>query len=256
MKKFALPAVLLFALAGCASQQTGEIRTNADQSEAQRSANVHVQLAAGYYAHQQYSVALDEIKNALRFDTENALAYSLRGLIYMDMKESQLATDNFKRALAIAPDNPDINNNYGWFLCQNDQPALALTYFETAINNRRYQSPEKALTNAGICSLKLNNINAAQQYFLKSFQLDPDNPLTNAHIAQIYYEQGVYEKAHFYVKRVAPIKEMPANVLLLAAQIALKLQDKTEASILAAQLKKRFPNSPELATLQGSGFNE
>lgn len=233
-----------------------DLPTSSDQTDNQKRARIRLQLAVGYYEQRQMQVALDEIKQALAADPDFADAYSMRGLIYMDMGETQLAEDNFVQVLRLAPNNPDFNNNYGWFLCQNGKEKQSISYFETAFRNRAYQSPAKALNNAGLCSLKLKDRAAAEKYFSQAFQYDPGNPSTNANLAKIYFEQHDFERARFYVGRAMKADMMTADVLWLAIRIEHKLGDRTAETSLATQLRRRYPNSTEYAAYQRGAFDE
>ena len=217
----ALAAVALLAT-GCASNQFGqqaELKTSSDQTTDQKRAMNHLNLAIGYYQQGQWSSALDDVKKALQVDPDLVDAYGVRALIYMEMGEPNLAEENFLRALSMSPGNPDFSNNYGWFLCQNGRATQSIPYFETAIKSRNYQSPAKAANNAGLCSVKLKNESAAEQYFIKAFQLEPSNPVTNAHLAKIYFDRKDYERARFYVGRIPQSDELNADVLWTAIKV-------------------------------------
>jgi type IV pilus assembly protein PilF len=253
--------VLLFALsmAGCKTTITGsqgELRTSSDMTDAQTRASIRLQLAAGYYQQKQMSVALDEIKKALLIDPNNLDAYIIRAVIYMEMDEMRLAEENFKRALAIAPDNPDLANNYGWYLCLNGQEEKSIAYFEAAVNNRSYQSPPKALNNAGLCSLKMKNNQGAEAYFNRAFRYDPASPETNTNMAKLHYARADYEKAHFYISRVSNAKEMTADMLWTAIKIARKRNDRSAEAVQVANLRRLYPGSPEFSAYQRGAFNE
>lgn len=253
-------AVSLVLLSGCGSNPAvsgqNDLPTNSDQTESQKRARIRLQLAIGYYEQRQMPVALDEIKQALLADPNLADAYSVRALIYMNMGENKLAEDNFLQALRLAPNTPDFSNNYGWFLCQTGRERQSIQYFEAAIKNRAYHSPEKALNNAGICSLRLKDNVAAEKYFSQAFQLDPSNPSTNTNLAKIYYDQGDYERARFYIGRVMKADVMTAEVLWQAIKIERKLGDRVAESGLAMQLRRRYPGSLEFAAYQRGAFNE
>jgi len=259
---FLFAAVLASAalLAGCASSpgsgSVGEPPASADQTDNQRRARIRLQLAVGYYEQRQMGVALDEIRQAIAADPNFAEAYSMRALIYMDMGELKLAEENFRQAIRLAPNTPDFNNNYGWFLCQNGREKESIAYFEAALKNRAYQSPAKALNNAGICSLKLKNRSAAERYFSQAFQYEPGNPSTSTNLARLYYDQGDYERARFYIGRVMKADVMTADVLWLAIRIERKLGDRAAESSLATQLRRRHGGSAEFAAYQRGAFDE
>lgn len=261
MKNISFLSILIsaFILVGCASNQGGateELKTSSDQTDIQKRAGIRLQLAVGYYEQRQFPVALDEIKQALLADVNFADAYGVRALIYMEMGETRLAEDNFLRAISLAPNNPDFSNNYGWFLCQNGRENQSIIQFEAALKNRAYQSPEKALNNAGVCSLKMKNLDAALRYFTESFRYDPGNMATNTNLARIYYERRDYQRARFYVDRVIKANMLSADVLWLAIKIEHKLGDKIIEVSLGTQLRRRHPGSPEYAAYQREAFDE
>ena len=246
-------------IAGCASgsgERRGEMPTVSDQTDMQKRAAIRMQLAVGYYEGRQTEVALDEIKQALSLYPEYAEAYGMRGLIYMEMRESRLAEENFTRALSLAPKNPELSNNYGWFLCKDGREAQAMPYFEAAFMNPTYRSPAKALNNAGLCSLKLKDVKAAEKYFARAFKIDPSNPVTNGNLAKVYYDRQDYERAKFYIGRVIQAEILAADVLWLAIKIEHKRGDRAAEAVHITQLRRRHPDSPEYAAYQRGAFDE
>lgn len=247
-------------LASCASApgagEMGGLQTSSDQTEGQRRARIRLQLAIGYYEQRQMGVALDEIKQAIAADPNFAEAYSVRALIYMEMGENRLAEENFLQAIRLAPNTPDFNNNFGWFLCQTGREKQSIAYFETALQNRAYQSPAKALNNAGVCSLRLKDKVAAERYLSQAFQYEPGNPSTNSNLARIYYDQRDYERARFYIGRVMKADVMTADVLWLAIKIERRLGDRAAETSLATQLRRRHGGSAEYTAYQRGAFDE
>jgi type IV pilus assembly protein PilF len=112
------------------------------------------------------------------------------------------------------------------------------------------------LNNAGICSLKLKNEPAAEKYFLQAFQIDPRNPVTNVHLAKIYFDRKDYERARFYIGRVPQADELNADVLWLAIKVHHQLGDRDAETSLVTQLRKRHPDSPEYAAFRRGAFDE
>jgi len=253
----------LTALAGCAGSgpvadgnPQAELRTASDQTDDQKRARIRLQLAIDYYGQRQLDTALDEIKKALLADPAFAEAYGVRGLIYMDMGETRLADENLLRALRLQPGNPDFANNYGWFLCRNGREKEAIPYFETALANKAYQSPAKALNNAGVCSLKLKDRAAAEKYFTRAFQYEPGNPSVNANLANIYFLKGNDERARFYIDRATKAEVPTPDILWVGIKIERKLGRRSAEASLVTQLRRRYPESPEYAAYLRGAFDE
>jgi type IV pilus assembly protein PilF len=242
-----------------ATSGKAELPTLSDATAAQKRAQIRMQLAVGYYEQGQLPVALDEIKKAIVADPDYADAYGVRALIYMGMGETVLADDNFKRALQLAPGNPDIANNYGSFLCQNGRVAESFRWFDAALASRQYASPAKALNNAGSCALKGKDLDRAEKYLLRALQLAPDQPSANANLARVYYERGDDARANFFITRLGKIARadsLTADVLWLAIKVQHRLGDEGAEQQWATQLRRHHVTSPEYAAYQRGAFDE
>ncbi|MES2129485.1 MAG: type IV pilus biogenesis/stability protein PilW [Pseudomonadota bacterium] len=263
MKAGLATLLVLSALAGCAGAPSAgsnkELKTASDETAIQKRASIRLQLAIGYYEDGKYEVALDEVKLALAADPSFADAYGVRALIYTKMGQIALAEDNYQRAMRLAPGNPDLANNYGSFLCQVGKGEEGMKYFETALKDRSYKSPVRALLNAGSCSIKLKHFLAAERYLLDALRIEPDLPTTNANLARVYYERRDYTRAQFYLNRltaVAKLDTLDAEVLWLGARIEHKMGDKTKESAMVVLLRRHHPASPEFAAYQRGAFDE
>jgi type IV pilus assembly protein PilF len=255
--------VLAGALSACAGSGgtggTQELKTASDQTAAEKRAAIRLQLAIGYYQDGKLEVALDEVKQAIAANPGLADAYGVRALIYTAMGELALAEENYQRALRLAPRNPELSNNYGSFLCQNGRPAQGIAYFEAALKNPAYQSPVKALLNAGSCSLKTRNFDAAERYLLDALRYEPELPTTNANLARVYYERRDYARAGFFINRLkaaAKLDALSADVLWLAIKVERKLGEKASEASMVTQLRRRHPGSAEYAAFQRGAFDE
>jgi type IV pilus assembly protein PilF len=266
MKQMRLSAWLIVSLlgaallAGCVSSRTTVQSTDTlgsyEKPDGQKRANIRLQLAASYYRQGQMNVALDEIKQALQADPNFGDAYSMAALIYMDLGDTRAAEENFAHAMRLLPNDPELSNNYGWFLCQNGRAQQSIAYFETALRSKTYQSPAKALNNAGMCSLILKDSVAAEKYFMQAFRFEPNNVSVNTNLARVNYERGDFERAHFYIDRVIKADVLSTEVLWLGIKIERKRGDRSAELSLVTQLRRRYPDSVEFASFQRGAFNE
>lgn len=240
-------------LAGCA---TAPAERNVDRDAAKKRAEVHLQLAVGYYSRGQFDTAQEEIQKALQINSSSVDAYNVQGLIHMTQGQSLKAENSFQKAVAIAPDNPELLNNYGWFLCQNGREKESIQYFEKVLKNRAYQNQSRVMNNAGICSMRLKEVNAAESYFLSAFENDPSNQTINTNLADLYHRRNELQRAQFYINRALKADNVAADTLWLAVRIERKLGDDVTASTYANQLRRRYPDSPEYAAYLRGAFNE
>ena len=219
----------------------------------------------GYYQAGNYEIALDEVKKAIDADPQMADAYGVRALIYSAMKETALAEENFQRGLRLAPNNPDLANNYGMFLCQVGRHAQGLAQFEAALKNPRYSSPVKALVNAGACSLKMKNLDEAERYLLEALRYEQDLQANNAALAAnaglagLYWQRRDLQRAGFFVNRMrasARPETWSAEQLWQAVRIEHALRNRDAEASLVAVLRRQYPISPEFAAFQRGAFDE
>ncbi len=250
---------------GCASPSGTQDETGAsisgvnntqNESDARRRARLRVSLAMEYFANRQYAVALEELRNAQTLDATFADVYNAFALVYMELNETRLAEESFQRALRLAPNDSELNNNYGWFLCQSGQAQRSIALFETALRNPLYATPGIAARNAGICALRANNVPLASDYLQRAFRFDPGNALTMYYLAEVLYRQNDLDKARFYVTRLNQQTEPSAAGLWLAIKIERKRGDRLSEEVLAGQLRRRFPDSREALAYQRGEFND
>jgi type IV pilus assembly protein PilF len=231
------------------------IPQSAEESDERRRARIRLELAAGYYQQGNYSVALEEIRVALQVDPNYPAAFGILGLIYMDLGDKPKADESFQRALRLAPRDADLNNNYGWYLCQSGRAKESIKFFNLALEDRLYTTPAKPLHNAGICSLKSNDLRNAEAYFRRAFQVEPANPVTNYQLALLNLNRNEFEQARFYAKRLLDNFDANSQTLYLAVCVETKAGNSNAAASFAQQLRRKFSASPEATRLQNNDCN-
>lgn len=210
-------------------------------------AKIHTELAAAYYEAGNPAVALEELRIALEADSGYVQAYSVRGLVHAQLKENAKAEEDFQRALRIAPKNPDVNNNYGWFLCETGQPRQSIQYFLNAVKDPLYETPEVAYANAGKCALKAGDMDGAQEYLLQALRLARSQaPETRYHLANVFYLRGNLDESKVYLNEAVKTMERPTpEALWLGVRLERKLGNKAGEGSYASQLRSRYPTSKE-----------
>jgi type IV pilus assembly protein PilF len=252
-------ALLLALLAACATPPRGEaeLRTDSDQTNAEKRARVRLELASAYLGRGQASTALDEVKQALAAKPDMAEGYNLRGLIYASMNEHELADQNFKRALELNPRDGDTLHNYGWYLCTQRQFERAEKQFAAALEAPQYADVPRTYMARGVCEARNNQWAEAEKSLARAFELDPANPAIAFSFSEVLYQRGQYERARFYVRRInSQANQSNAQSLWLAARIERRLGNMSGVEDFARQLRERYPNSPQALLLQRGTFDE
>jgi type IV pilus assembly protein PilF len=251
-------------VAGCATTDGAtvgggdrEVRTESDQSGAEKRARLRLELAAAYFGRGQNTTALDEVKRALTAMPDLADAYSLRGLIYAGMNEPALAEQSFQRALQLAPRDGAAMHNHGWFLCQQRRFDEADRQFTAALAAPQYTDAARSWLARGICQARANQWAEAEGSLSRAFELDPGNPAAAFSFSEVLYRRGEYERARFYIGRVnAQPEQANAQSLWLAVRIERRMGNTGSMEPLARQLRERFPDSPEALQWQRGRFDD
>jgi len=245
-------AVLLLVLAGCSAQTTVETKqvTEGSLADARRRAEVHTALAGEYYARGNYTVALSETRLAIKDDPGYFPAYNMQGLVYMELREDAPARESFDSALRISPNNPEVLNNFGWFLCVRGDGERGLPMMQKAASDNMYQSPEKAYLSAGLCLRRMGRNAEAEESLRRAVLIRPDLIGALFNLAVLAYERGAYKESETYLLRYMQLGQPALDALVLGVRLARQGGDKMIEDSYMQQLRRRFPDSPQLRELE------
>jgi type IV pilus assembly protein PilF len=231
-----------------------ETLSSAAPKDVHTRAVAHTELASLYFQSGNLIVALEELTLAISINPNYAPAYSTRGLVLYYVKEFESAEKDFRQALSLDEKDPEINNNYGWYLCQTGKAKESIDYFLRASRNSLYKTPEVAFLNAGSCYVKLGELTQAEDYVRRSMRFAPENPQALFQLALINYKRGNFDAARQHLKNVVRVSEPNAEVLWLYLRVERRLGDAQAESSFAAQLKRKYPDSPEYLDLLKGNF--
>jgi type IV pilus assembly protein PilF len=253
--------VTALAVAGCATNkpaapqlppQSDNTPVKEQQATPQQRAEIHRELAAGYYQRGQMDIALQELATARSFDPSNPKIYDIYGLVYAMLGEEQKARDNFQHALSIAPTDSEIRENWGAFLCGTGHPKESIPEFERVLADPLFKKPEIALINLGKCTAVLGDTAKAEDYLRRAMTVSPGNPVAAYNLALLAYRGGRYGEALAWMRPAVREASPPPEVLHLGMCIARKHGDTDAAQSYQSQLANRYPHSAEAANT-GSG---
>lgn len=250
-------SIIVTLVSACATMPGGSIDGSAVRplsdtpaaSPAQNRAKIGVELGMAYFEVGRFDIALDEARAALVHDSGYAPAYHLMGLVYMYLNDLGAARQSFERALSSAPSDPEFNNSFGWFQCATGQEQDGLQRLAMAARNPYYRFPARALTNAGLCHLRLRDDAAAAEQFRRALMLDPANEQANLQLAAIAYRAGDLDGARRRLAEMHRVREPSAETLWLGVLIERRAGNTQGEASYASQLRSRFADSPEYQAL-------
>lgn len=256
--------LLLFvciALSGCAGlKKSGEtdettqasVGTNNENSARYR-ARLHTELGANYLQRSQFAVALDELREAIRVDPSYGLAHSIMALVHANLGEDAKAEAAFRRAVDVAPNEGDIRNQYGSFLCGQNKTEEGLAQFEAALRMPLYETPNVALENAGSCALAAKRIRPAEAYFSRLVQVAPFSSRGFQGLAAVALSTSRYEEVQRQVDLGLRTQQFTPQLYFYGACAERKLGNPLREREYRTQLKQRFADSPFNDMLERGG---
>lgn len=255
-----------FGLSGCATNPDGSrasgsnpvdsIVTQSDEPEARKRARTRLELASGYFGEGKTTVALDEIKLALQADPNYGEAFNMRGMIYMRLGDNRQAEDSFRRALQLNPRDADTMHNYAWMMCQMRRYDESIAMFTQANAIPLYGGQSKTYMTRGLCELAAGRRELAERSFARSYELDATNPISGYNLTNLLFLRGELQRAQFYARRLNNGEFANSETLWLGIKIERRLGNTEVVSQLTTQLRRRYPQSKELSSLERGAFDE
>ncbi len=249
MKQAAITAIAAAAsallIAGCASTPHPEEETNT-----RRAAKTNTELGRQYIARGDYEVALDKLKRAVAYDRTYAPAHTVLGYLYETIGDNGMAARAYREAVRYDPDDGGVNNNYGAFLCASNQWQEAEPYFERALKDPFYETPELALSNAGLCALNAGDLDKADRYLRQSIEYDENLPPSLLALAQLNYRREQHLNARAFLQRYEAAASHTEESLELAYRVERELGDEEAAEQYRRQLVRQFPDSNAAKSLK------
>lgn len=223
-------------------------------TEYRRNAKIHVELGTAYAENDQLGTALDESRHAIAYDKTYAPAHVLMGKVFALLAQYPQAEAAFGEAVRLAPGDPEVNSEYGWYLCTREKFSQGVARLEASVRNPYYKNPARAWANLGICQVLAKNDAAAEPALMESYRRDGQSLRVIFHLAEISLRAGALPRAREFANDLAA-KLSPgsaAESLWLSLRIERKLGNRLAETKLANQLAREFPASAEYQSyLQG-----
>lgn len=232
-----LAAISLLACAG------GGTRTSSieEPTSNQKAAQLQVQLGQGYLQQDKLDIARDKLQKALQLDPRSVHANTMLGVLNERIQRPEQAEKFYRRAVQLAPEDGEVNNNLGAFLCGAGRAAEADGWFIKALDDPYYKSPTVALANAGVCAQKAGNLARAEDYFRRVLEVQPQNAVALYELSRINLDRGDNLRARAFQQRLESLGDMP-EALELGAKIESRLGNAKAAAEYRERLKRDFPD--------------
>lgn len=232
-----LLAAALLALAGCVSSP------GKPDSSMRKAAETNTALGRQYMDRGQNEVALEKLKRAVAYDKTYAPAHTMLAILYETIGKPDLAGEEYRKAVQYDPEDGDVNNNYGAFLCGIGKREEAEKYFVTAVADPFYETPEVALTNAGSCALARGDLDKAESFLRQSLGYDEKLGAALLPLAEVSYRKESFLQARAFLQRYEAVGPVNQESLSLGYRIETRLGDEKAAERYRQELLDRYPGT-------------
>jgi len=256
-ERLVLAAALALAASGCsrltfvkpdASRRGAEkvapdyrIRDN-EAAKRRTEARRQITLADRHLSAGDLAEAERAAQAALKADRELAEAHTMMALVAAEQGRYELAGTHHAEAARLAPSGMTYNN-YGAWLCANGRAAESLEWFDQAVLDPRYGDRAGALANAGACAARAGQHDRVERDLRAALELDPENVVALAAMAEESMRQGRYLEARAFSERRLAAGPATAAALELASRIEDKLGDSVAARRYVERLRTEFPQA-------------
>lgn len=235
--------LLVILLTGCASNQA---RVSDTQT---RHADTLVQLGLGYMQKGDLNVALEKLSMALEAADNYAPSHNAIAILYTRLERYDEADKHYRRSVKLAPDDGNLSNNYGAFLCGRKQYSEAYEQFYKAAKQPLYGTPELAYENAGLCALRENNLEMAETSFRNALKIRADMTVSLINMARVALLKSNYLQGRAYIQRFEEKASHSPATLQLAIEVERGLGATQQVEKYSEMLRSRFPDSEQAANL-------
>lgn len=236
-RKLTVALLALLLTAGCASEP------RKSDAELRKAAETNTALGRQYMDRGQYEIALEKLKRAVAYDKTYAPAHTLLGVLYETIGENEDAEVEYRLAVRHDPTDGEVNNNLGAFLCSNGKAREAEPFFDMAVDDPFYTTPQVALTNAGACALDRGELDKAESYLRQSLKIDQKSGASLLPMAEVSYRQGSFLRARAFLQRYEAVAPANEESLRLGVLIETALGDERSAEKYRAELKDKYPGA-------------
>ncbi|MGH8210746.1 MAG: type IV pilus biogenesis/stability protein PilW, partial [Steroidobacteraceae bacterium] len=235
-----LAAVL--GLAACASHE----RATKKKDDA---STYNTQLGIAYLRQGDVPLAKEKLDRALRENPGNPEVHSARAMLFDRMGEPAKADAEYRAALRLAPQDPDVSNNYAVYLCQIGRTDEGVHRFEAVARNALYRTPWVAYSNAGVCLRSAKRNAEAARNFKQALLTRPNFAEAAYQLGDLEFQGGNLTDARAQVDTYIGAFEATPDLLLLGVRVARAQGDRLAVEHYARKLRLDFPSSAQTHAL-------
>ena len=212
-------------------------------------AKINIQLGQAYLSQGKLDMAMDKLKKAIELAPRNPDGHTVIAVLYEQLGNVDMASKHYQEARKLAPDSGLTNNNLGRFLCSQGQYDKADALFASALMDPFYRSPETALLNRGSCAMSAGQLDAASENLRLALERSPNMPDALYLSAGLAMQRKDPMRARAFIERYFGVAQASPQALMFAIDIEQSLGNSRAVARYRERLVQEFPESAEAESL-------
>jgi len=205
-----------------------------------------VTLGLGYLNMGNTTQTKFNLEKAKKFAPNLIEVYAAFAHYYETVDEPELAEQSFEKALSIKVNDANTLNNYGVFLCRQENYLKAEKQFLKAISIPSYLLVSESYENLASCQLKAGDFDKAERYLSKAITHSPNSGTAIFQMIQLEYAMGNYKKARRYTQKFEKVtRNFNPSSLAMALKVYQQLGNQKTARNYGSMLVSMHPESWE-----------
>ncbi|OOF71071.1 type IV pilus biogenesis/stability protein PilW [Rodentibacter caecimuris] len=167
LKHLISAVIFSFFLSACVLQYPA---VNSDKK--QQAAKARIELALSYLYQNQFELAKLNLDKALGHDANYYLVYSAFAYFYQRQGEVEKARQAYLTSIKLDAKQGDVHNNFGVFLCSQQEYEKAFEHFYLALSASNYYSQADTYENIALCAFAVKQLDIFRQALQSLQKLD------------------------------------------------------------------------------------
>ena len=256
--RLALLAALAVLLAACVS--SGDSKNNgnpssrfkSEETEAEKAGSLNKQLGTVYLRQGNLALAKEKLERAEKYNPRDPEVHSVLALLYERLDIPKEVDSHYKTAIRLAPDNPQILNNYAVYLCKSGRTDEGVKRFMEAARNPLYRTPELAYSNAGVCLRTAKRLDEAGNAFARALQIRPNFAEGMFQSVDLDIERGQIAQGRDHLDKYLAQYEATADLLALGVKMSRAQGDRVAEEKYTRRLRVEFAGSEQLRSVEST----
>jgi type IV pilus assembly protein PilF len=242
-------SLLAIALSACVSTKPSKPDTN-EQASA-----YNLQLGIAYMEQNNLPTAKDKLERAVKENPRDPNVHNALAFLYERLGQPEQTDKEYRTALHLDPENPEIANNYAAYLCRSNRADEGARRLLEVAKNPLYRTPEAAYTNAGVCLRALHRDDEAERNIQHALDIRPSFAEAVFQLGDLELQRGHLKEARARVDAYLGTYPATPELLLLGVRIARASGDRVTAERYSRRLRLDFPDSQQVRALSEGSPN-